>query len=135
MSIRLKRFLSAAIVGSLFFGFAMTPFITYAQTPPTSPTTCIYTSGGIGGLIGTALCLLKSVVPLLVTAAVVVFIYGLVIYIRNADNSEKRKEGNQFIMYGLIALFVMVSTWALVGIMTATFGITSTTLPTFQLVQ
>lgn len=90
----------------------------------TSSCSSVYVSGtGLGGILDLIGCLLRGVIPILVTSAIIVFIYGIVTYIRNADNAEKRKEGNLFMLYGLIALFVMVSIWALVGILGATLGV------------
>lgn len=84
----------------------------------------VYVSGtGIGGILSLIGCLFRSIIPLLVTAAVIVFIYGVVNYIRNADSADQRKEGGMFMLYGVIALFVMVSIWALVGILGATLGV------------
>jgi hypothetical protein len=42
---------------------------------------------------------------------------------------EKRKAGKSFMIWGLIALFVMVSIWGLVGVLSNTFGINKTLLP------
>ena len=85
---------------------------------------CIYVDGtGLGGILDLVFCLLGKVIPVLVIIAIVVFIYGVVKYIRNADNAEQRKEGSLFMLYGIIALFVMVSIWALVGILGATIGV------------
>lgn len=41
----------------------------------------------------------------------------------NPNNEEKRKQGKQYMIWGIIALFVMVSIWGLVAILTNTFGI------------
>ena len=64
--------------------------------------------------------LVKYVVPLLVALAVVGFIYGIIQYFLYPDNEEKRKNGKSFMLWGLIALFVMVSIWGLVGILSNT---------------
>lgn len=78
----------------------------------------------IGNILNWASCtLIKSVVPLLFSLAVVGFIWGIIQYSLNPDNEEKRKKGKSYMMWGIIALFVMVSMWGLVGILTKTFGI------------
>ena len=78
----------------------------------------------IGNLFNWASCtLITSVVPFLFALAMVGFIWGVIQYVLNADNEEKRKKGKSFIIWGLIALFVMVSMWGLVGVLTNTFGI------------
>lgn len=69
-------------------------------------------------------CILAAaVLPMLVTLAVVIFIIGIVKYIAGGDEVAKREEGRKFMIYGIIALFVMVSVWGLVGIIKGTFGI------------
>ncbi len=78
----------------------------------------------IGNIFNWASCtLVNSVLPFLFTLATVAFIWGVIQYVLNADNEEKRKKGKNFIMWGLIALFMMVSVWGLVGVLTNTFGV------------
>ncbi len=74
--------------------------------------------------LGTCI-LIKSLWPLLLTMAVIVFIVGVIKYISGADDSTKRTEGRNFIIYGLVGLFVLVSVWGLVGIIQGTFGLGS----------
>jgi hypothetical protein len=82
----------------------------------------------IGGIINWASCLLyKSVIPLLFAIATVAFIWGVMQYYLNPENEEKRKKGKSFIIGGLIALFVMLSMWGIVGILTGTFELKNTT--------
>lgn len=78
----------------------------------------------LGNIITWMSCtLIKFVVPLLFSLAVVLFIWGIIQYFLNAENEEKRKKGKSFMLWGIIALFVMVSMWGLVGILTDTFGV------------
>lgn len=63
-----------------------------------------------------------SIVPMLVAAAVVVFIWGMVEFIGNADNEDKRAKGKQLMLWGIIGFFVIVSIWGLVGLFTNFFG-------------
>lgn len=91
----------------------------------------------ISGIINWAACLLNdSVIPLLFTLAVVAFIWGVIQFYLNPDNEEKRKKGKSFIVGGLIALFVMVSFWGIIGIFTNTFDLGNKppvdSMPTFQ---
>ena len=72
----------------------------------------------------------NSVIPLLFSVAVVGFIWGAIkFFIIDADEESKREQGRQFMMWGIIALAVMISVWGLVGVLTGTFGI-SNVLPT-----
>ncbi len=57
-----------------------------------------------------------GILPLLIGLAVVGFVYGIIKYFLNPDNEEKRKNGKDFMTWGLIALFVMVSFWGIINI-------------------
>ena len=61
----------------------------------------------IGRLINLAL-------PIVVAVALLAFFWGLVKFIFNATDEDKRKEGKQLMIWGLVGLFVMVSVWGLV---------------------
>ncbi|OGI96403.1 hypothetical protein A3I25_00010 [Candidatus Nomurabacteria bacterium RIFCSPLOWO2_02_FULL_42_17] len=69
--------------------------------------------------------LINSVVPLLIAAAMVVFIWGMIEFVGNADNEEKRAKGKQLMLWGIIGFFVIVSIWGLVGLFTNFFGVPS----------
>ncbi|HLP86657.1 MAG TPA: hypothetical protein VK153_02165 [Candidatus Paceibacterota bacterium] len=78
-------------------------------------------------IVNWASCFLyKAVVPLLFALATVAFIWGVIQYYINPENEEKRKKGRSFIIGGLIGLFVMLSMWGLVAILTGTFEISNT---------
>lgn len=76
-----------------------------------------------------------TLVPLVFAIAFIVFIWGVFTYfIRGGDNPEKRQTGTQFIMYGLVGFFVMLSVWGLVNLLTGTLNLGSggrPCLPTF----
>ncbi len=55
----------------------------------------------------------RFLMPLLFTVALAWFIWGIVEFIRSAENSEERKKGKQRMVWGILALFFMV---ALIGI-------------------
>ncbi len=66
--------------------------------------------------------LLQAIVPLIFSVALAVFLWGMVKFIQAADSSEK-EEGRQFMIWGVIALAVMLSVWGLVDVLNNTFGI------------
>ncbi len=45
--------------------------------------------------------------------AVLYFLFGLVKYIANTDNEEKRKIGQRHILFSLIGLVIMTGAWGL----------------------
>ena len=65
----------------------------------------------------------KSVIPLLIALSVMYFMWGASTFIRSADDASKRAEGRQFMIYGIIALFVLISFWGLVAVLSNTFGV------------
>lgn len=65
---------------------------------------------------------LNLLIPLIIALTLVFFIWGVTIYIANSGSAEKRKEGIQYIFYGIIGLFVIGSVWALVYLLANTFG-------------
>ncbi len=56
----------------------------------------------------------------------VLFLWGALKFILNAGEEEKRNQGKQFMLWGIIALAVMISVWGLVNIVTETFDIGDT---------
>ena len=62
--------------------------------------------------------------PMAVAIALLFFFYGLAKYILNAGDEDKKKAGRSIMVWGVIALFVMVSVWGLVRIIGQTFGVT-----------
>ncbi len=66
--------------------------------------------------------ILDTALPLLIAAAVVWFVYGLFQLFLAADDEKKEKAKNT-VIWGVIALFVMVSVWGLVNILVGTFNL------------
>lgn len=82
-------------------------------------------------LLGFFTCIINnSIIPFIFAVAIVMFIWGAVkFFIINADEEAKREQGKQFMIWGIIALAVMISVWGLVGILGSTFGISTSVLP------
>lgn len=75
-------------------------------------------------LLAYVTCLIySSVIPLIFALAVVMFIWGVVQFVINSDEEAKKAKGKQFMLWGIIALTVMVSVWGLVKILGATLGV------------
>jgi len=76
-------------------------------------------------LLGFATCIItKSVIPLMFTFAVAAFVWGVVQFLLlGGDSDEKRAQGKQFMLWGIIALTVMVCVWGLVAIVARTFNV------------
>lgn len=78
-----------------------------------------------------AKCLIGAIViPGIFTLAFVIFLWGVLKFIRSSEQKDKA-ESKQFILMGLIGLFVMVSVWGIIKILNTTLNIDST-VPTLQ---
>ncbi|HYC83530.1 MAG TPA: pilin [Candidatus Paceibacterota bacterium] len=66
--------------------------------------------------------ILSMAVGLLITLAIVFFFWGLAKYILNAGDEKKKEDGKRTMIWGILALFVMVSVWGIIGILQETFG-------------
>jgi predicted membrane channel-forming protein YqfA (hemolysin III family) len=65
--------------------------------------------------------MINQLVWILIGIGLLLFIFGLVKYVSAGGDEDKVKEAKSFIIFGIIALFVMLSVWGLVNILTSTF--------------
>ena len=63
--------------------------------------------------------ILKAAIPLAASLALLAFFWGLARFIMNAGDAKGNKEGKNLMIWGTIALFVMVSVW---GILRFAYG-------------
>ena len=67
--------------------------------------------------------LINLATPVVVALALLYFFWGLAQYILNAGNEEKKKDGRNIMIWGLLALFIMVSVWGIINVVRDTFRI------------
>ena len=72
---------------------------------------------------GTAL--LKNILVFLIALAVVWFIWNVIRYTMSDDEEKKGKAKDQMI-WGIIAIAVIVSVWGIVGLLQGMFGLSGT---------
>jgi hypothetical protein len=137
---KIKKFLNKKfpLISSLPIYSLIFPIMALAQdtggVPPVSY--CPGDFKSIGHILNWFTCLIAgSVVPLLMSIATIMFIWGVIEYVINAEDSAKREEGRNFIIWGIISLFVLVSVWGIIKLLTGTFGFNSPTLVLPQLQQ
>ena len=63
------------------------------------------------------------------TLAIAVFVYGVVKFIAAAGDEQKIKDAKNYIVYGLLGLFVLVAFWGLVAILVTTFQLDASNPP------
>lgn len=67
--------------------------------------------------------IINPLILLLFALAVVYFLYGLVSFLANQDNDEKKTEGKSHMLYGIIGMTVMMGVFTILGIVLRTFNL------------
>jgi hypothetical protein len=67
--------------------------------------------------------LVGLLIPLAIAIGLLLFIWGLVQYIASSGDEGAKDEGKRKMIWGVIALFVIVSVWGIVTLMGEIFGI------------
>lgn len=71
--------------------------------------------GAVGNILG-------FIIPILITLAVIYFIWGVIQYTVSSDE-EAKKGARSKIIQGLIGLFIIVAFWGILSLITNTFGV------------
>ena len=100
-----------AVVSVLVAGIAFIPALASAQT--------------LLNTLSLVNTFLNALIGLFITLAIVAFFWGVIKYLFNMG-TEAAKEGIQIMLWGVIAIFVMVSIWGIIRLLQATFRVTST---------
>ncbi len=91
---------------------ALLPGLAFAVTAPTT----------FAGFVAIVVCLVLDLVPIIILFAFAEFIRGLINYVGAGDSEEKRTDGINYMIYGMIGFFVMVGIWGILNLVTGTFG-------------
>ena len=105
----------------LFILITASPLVALAQTKGVNP-------GYVNDLITESSSLLRGLVILLISLAVVWFIWNVIRYAMSEDLEKKDTAKSQMI-WGIIAIAVMVSIWGLVTILQGIFNVGGETAP------
>ena len=89
---------------------ALIPSIVFAQPQTFSQVVDVFLN--IGNLA----------MPFLVALALFLFIYGLMKFLSKGGSEESVTEGKKLMLWGIIALFMMLSVWGIVRILLQSFG-------------
>ena len=87
----------------------ITPFVVFAQ------------ADNIDQFISTLTDIVALIIPVVVALAFLYFLWGLLKFILHADDETKRAEGKQIMIWGTVALFVMLTIWGIIALLQNTF--------------
>jgi hypothetical protein len=80
--------------------------------------------GSLPGLLNMAQSVLSWAVPFLITLALLAFFWYLIEFIwKGRDNPEEYKKGRSGMFWSILALFVMVAIWGILGLIGNILGI------------
>lgn len=108
-----RNFVGVKALGISTLAFAL-PLVTFASNE------------GVGKLIGMAGGIVRGLIPIVIGLGLLVFLWGVLKYVLASSDAGKT-EGRVFMLWGIIALFVMVSVWGLVNILRESLDLTNTT--------
>ncbi len=75
----------------------------------------------INSSINSVTGIINSLIPVIIGIALLLFLIGILQYVTAGGDEEKRAAARGLIIFGIIALFVMVAAWGFVKILTSTF--------------
>ncbi len=79
--------------------------------------------GSLFDFFGTILDLLNLLAVIVIALAVLYFFWGLSKYVLKASDENAKEEGRGIMIWGIIAIFVMVSVWGLIQLLQSTFDV------------
>jgi len=104
----IKKFAPVAL-----FALMVMPWLVGAQTP--DPTFNLITRIGFW---------VKALIPIVIGLALLAFFYGLVKFLFSNASADAKDDGKRIMIWGVVAMFVMVSIWGLVNFIQGTTGVT-----------
>ena len=67
--------------------------------------------------------IVNPIILLLAGAAFVLFIWGVFVFIKDAEDETKRKEGHQAMLWGIVGLVIIFGAYGIINIALGTFNI------------
>jgi len=98
------------------FGMSVLPVLAFAQDA--KPSLTFFTT-----LVNDVQSVVNLLVPLVIAIGLLLFIWGLVQYIVASGDEAAKEEGRRKMVWGVIALFVIVSVWGLVALLNQLTGV------------
>lgn len=66
--------------------------------------------------------IVNPLITLIFAAAVLIFLYGVFEYVKGADSDDARSTGRNHIIWGVVGMFIMISTFAIMDLIMNTIG-------------
>jgi hypothetical protein len=76
----------------------------------------------VGSILRLATTVIQTLLPVLLGLSTVIFMISIIAMIKDSDNEEKRTQAKKVMIQSIFALFVLISAWGLVAVLSGTFG-------------
>ncbi len=103
--------MSKKIATGIFSAGLLFPGILFAQT------------GGFKAVISEVGSLVNLLIPIAFSAAILFFFWGVARFVLHSGDEGTHEEGKQMMLWGIVALFVIVSIWGLVEFIGSEVGV------------
>lgn len=67
--------------------------------------------------------ILNPLIEILFAAALIIFLFGVLNYVRGAGDDRARGDGTRQMLWGLVGMFVMMAAFAIVTLIQGTLGV------------
>lgn len=67
-----------------------------------------------------------KIIPLLASIAFLAFVWGVARFIRSSGNEAEIKASKNFLIWGVVGLFVLVTIWGIIVFLRGEFGLKDT---------
>lgn len=80
------------------------------------------------GVVFEFISILQILIPIMVAVAFIVFFWGVSKFILNSSKPDDIKNGKNYMMWAIIALFVLVSFRGIIALLVGEFGFTTSSV-------
>lgn len=98
-------------------------YFVHAQAPatPTTPTSTL-TNGTFRDLVASFGNFISGkLMPVVISIAILVFFWNLIQYLANLGNEKDREQFKKYSINAILAFFILLSFWGIIGIFTSAF--------------
>ena len=67
--------------------------------------------------------IINPIIYVLFALAIVFFLYGVIEFLLNQANEEKKTDGKSHMIWGIVGITIMLGVWTILGFITNTLGI------------
>ena len=88
-----------------------------------APVTSFAALQGISDLLVSARDIINEAIPVIIGLALIFFFWGLIQFIRSAGQEKGVEEGKRRMLWGIVALFVMLAIFGILNVISDAVGI------------